>query len=147
MKKTLSILIALLTVFALVFCGCAPATGDNTPSSDGTPETEGSSTATDSSTQVAGKSFTVTVVHKDGTEKTFNYTTSEEKLGPALVKEGLIVESNSPGMYTTVDGETADWNVDQSYWAFYVGSDYAMQGMDDTSINDGDVFKLVYTVG
>lgn len=134
MKKALLVLIALLTAFALVMGGCAPVKENETPDSS-------------SGVHAGEKSFTVTVVYKDGTEKTFQYTTTEEKLGPALVQEGLIVESSSPGMYTTVDGETADYNVDKSYWAFYVGSDYAMQGMDDTTVNDGDTFKLVYTIG
>lgn len=132
MKKTLLVLIALLSVFALVLGACAPAVEDNTPASG-------------DNAQVTEKSFTVIVVHKDGTEKSFTYKTAEKNLGPVLVKEGLIVESSSPGLYNVVDGETADWNVDQSYWAFYINGEMAMQGMNDTEIKDGDTFKLVYT--
>lgn len=91
------------------------------------------------------KAFTVVVVHADGTEKKFEYKTDGEYLGPVLVEKGLIVESDSPGLYNTVDGVTADWNVDQSYWSFYVGDEMAMYGLDDAVIHDGDVFKLVYT--
>jgi hypothetical protein len=91
------------------------------------------------------KSFTVIVVHADGTEKTFQYKTAGEKLGPVLEEKGLIVESDSDGLYNTVDGETADYNVDQSYWAFYIGDEMSMYGMDEIAIKDGDVFKLVYT--
>lgn len=98
-------------------------------------------------TQEGAKAFTVTVVHKDGTSKEFTCRTDEEKLGPALVAEGLIVEADSPGMYNTVDGETADYSVDGGYWAFYVGEEYAMQGMDDTPVTDGGSYKLVYTIG
>ena len=50
-------------------------------------------------------------------------------------------------MITTVDGETADWNVDQSYWALYIGQEYASTGADTTPVNDGDSFGLVYTIG
>ena len=89
--------------------------------------------------------FTVIVVHSDGTEKTFNYETAGGYLGPILAEEGLIVESDSDGLYNIVDGETADWDTDQSYWSFYIGDEMAMQGMDQTVIHDGDVFKLVYT--
>lgn len=89
--------------------------------------------------------FTVIVVHSDGTEKTFDYETEGGNLGPVLVEKGLIVESSSPGLYNTVDGETADYNVDQSYWAFYIGDEMAMYGLNDAVIHDGDVFKLVYT--
>ena len=94
---------------------------------------------------VGAKAFSVVVVHADGTEKTFEYTTDGEYLGPVLVEKGLIVESDSPGLYNTVDGVTADWNVDQSWWAFYIGDEMAMYGMNDAVIHDGDVFKLVYT--
>ena len=48
---------------------------------------------------------------------------------------------------SAVDGETADWNVDQSYWALYIGEEYATTGADSTPVNDGDGFKLVYTIG
>ena len=50
-------------------------------------------------------------------------------------------------MFHTVDGEKADWNVNQSYWAFYEGEEYAMTGIYDTNIVDGAVYKLVYTLG
>lgn len=93
------------------------------------------------------KTITVTVVHGDGTEKTFTYRTGEEYLGAVLYAEGLIVESASAGMFDTVDGEKADWSVDQSYWALYIGDDYATTGVDTTPIHDGDSFKLVYTRG
>ena len=89
--------------------------------------------------------FTVVVVHSDGAEKTFEYEAEGGNLGPFLAEKGLIVESESKGLYNIVDGETADWNVDQSYWGFYIGEEMAMYGIDDAVIHDGDVFKLVYT--
>ena len=92
------------------------------------------------------KAFTLTVIHKDGTEKVFHLTSSEEFLGAALVAEGIIVESNSPGLYNTVDGETADYSVDQGYWCFYIGEESAMIGMNDAPLTDGGTFKLVYTI-
>jgi len=97
-------------------------------------------------TTAGEKAFTLTVVHKDGTEKVFNLTSSEEFLGPALVAEGIIVESDSPGMYNTVDGETTDYSKDQSYWGFFIGDEYAMEGMNTTPITEGAQYKLVYTV-
>ena len=100
-------------------------------------------------TSAGSKSFTVTVVHKDGSEKVFEYKTDEEYLGPVLLAEGLAVgEQSTYGlMISAVDGETADWNVDQSYWALFIGEEYATTGADTTPVNDGDVFKLVYTFG
>ena len=95
------------------------------------------------------KTITVTVVHKDGTAKDFIYKTDEEFLGAVLQAEGLITGTMGEYgmMIESVDGETADWNVDQSYWALYVGEEYGTNGVDTTPIYDGDTFKLVYTIG
>ena len=94
------------------------------------------------------KTCTVTVIHSDETTKTFTVTTEEEYLGAALEKEGLIsAQGADAGMFHTVDGEKADWNVNQSYWAFYVGEEYASQGIYDTPVTDGSSYKLVYTIG
>lgn len=92
------------------------------------------------------KSITVQVVHADKTEKSFTYNTDAEKLGAFLETENLIVGSGD-GMFHTVDGEKADWNVNQSYWAFYVNGEYATAGIYDTDIVDGTVYKLEYTLG
>ena len=92
------------------------------------------------------KSFTVLVVHGDKTEKTFTYTTDAEKLGVFLEQEGLIIGSGD-GMFYTVDGEKADWSVNQSYWALYLGNEYATAGIYDTDIVDGTTYKLEYTLG
>ena len=97
-------------------------------------------------TSQGAKTYTVTVVHGNNTTKTFTYRTDEEYLGAALEAEGLILsEGADAGMFHTVDGEKADWNVNKSYWAFYVGEEYAMQGIDTTPVVDGAVYKLVYT--
>ena len=90
-------------------------------------------------------SFTVVVVHSDKTEKTFTYD-GGGNLGTFLEKEGLIIGSGD-GMFHTVDGEKADWNENQSYWAFYEGKDYAVRGIYDTPIVSGTTYKLVYTIG
>ena len=95
------------------------------------------------------KHITVTVVHKDGSEKTFTYDTNEEFLGTLLQAKGLIEGEEGPYglMISTVDGELADWNVDQGYWALYIGEEYGTTGVDTTPIHDGDSFRLVYTIG
>ena len=48
-------------------------------------------------------------------------------------------------MVKTVNGITADYNVDRSYWAFYINGEYAMTGVDGTEIKAGDAYRLVYT--
>ena len=104
--------------------------------------------ATRPNAQEGSKAFTVTVIHADGREKKFDYRTDAEKLGGFLEEKGLIDSQGADqGMFHTVDGEKADWNVNQSYWAFYIGEDYAMTGIYDTLIEDGAAYKLVYTLG
>ncbi len=98
--------------------------------------------------QQGDKSVTVTVVHGDGTEKTFSYHTDAQMLGTLLQQEQLV--QGTPGEYglyiETVDGETADYSRDGSYWALYIGGEYAMTSADQTPLHDGDRFRLVYTV-
>ena len=94
------------------------------------------------------KTITVEVVHADGTAKTFTFDTNADYLGEVLYAEGLIENQGADeGMFNIVDGEKADWNENKSYWSLYEGDQYAMQGVDTTPINDGDTFKLVYTIG
>ena len=95
------------------------------------------------------KSFTVEVIHGDGSKKNFTYQTDAEYLGDFLLDEGLIQGENSQfGLYiNTVDGEDAIFETDGAYWALYEGDDYAQQGIDQTPILDGSEFSLVYTVG
>lgn len=104
--------------------------------------------ATRPATSQGAKTFTVTVVHGDGSSKDFTYHTDEEFLGTVLQSEGLIQGENGEfGLFIhTVDGETADYTVDGSYWALFVGEEYATTGIDSTPVHDGSVFRLVYTV-
>lgn len=128
MRKMIAFLLAMLLVVSLAACA-SPA-------------------KTDDGTATAEKSFTVTVVHGDGGTKDFTYKTNAEKLGHYLEEQGLILsEGADDGMFHTVDGEKADWNVNQSYWALYLGEEYAMTGIYDTPITEGAVYKLVYTIG
>ena len=105
--------------------------------------------AAPSTSPTGGYYFSVMVTHADGSQETFSYISEEGgKLGAFLEDQGLISsEGADPGMFHTVDGEKADWNVNQSYWAFYIEGEYAMTGIYDTDIADCTVYKLVYTIG
>lgn len=100
-------------------------------------------------TSQGAKTFTVEVVHADGSSKTFTYHTDEEYLGTVLLAEGLIsgeVDQYGLTIYE-VDGERAVWEENGAYWAIYVNGEYGMTGVDTTPVNDGDAFKLEYTIG
>lgn len=105
--------------------------------------------ATRPETVAGSKTITVTVVHKDGSEKVFTCQTEEEKLGPVLVAEGIVEAAYGEfGLYfNTADGETADYSVDGGWWQIFVGEESAVDGADKIVIADGDTFKLVYTIG
>ena len=105
--------------------------------------------ATRPDTVAGGKNITVTVVHKDGTEKVFEYATDAEYLGEVIVSEGLVNGQDGPyGLYfDTVDGELASWDADQSYWSILIGEEYATVGADGIVLTDGGEYSLVYTIG
>ena len=92
--------------------------------------------------------FTLTVVGPDGTATEHEITSDAANLGDALLAEGIVEGENGDyGLYiTAVDGITADFNTDGAYWSLYIGEVYAMTGVSDTPIAEGDVFKLVYEV-
>ncbi len=96
------------------------------------------------------KNITVVVVHKDGSERTFHYNTSEEFLAPVLEANGLVTgeHSEETGLYIHyADGERAVWELDAAWWGLYVGDEQSMVGASTLPIEDGGVYKLVYSVG
>ncbi len=95
------------------------------------------------------KNITVVVVHKDGSENTFHYNTSEEFLAPVLVENGLVQgQEDQYGLYIHyADGERAVWELDGAWWGLYVGDEQSMVGASSQPIEDGGVYKLVYSVG
>lgn len=97
-------------------------------------------------TSAGSKTITVEVVHKDQSKKTFTCETQEEYLAGALVAEGIVEDDPSEtGMFFVVDGETADYERDKSYWAVYEDGEYAQLGITELPIQDGGVYSLVYT--
>ena len=95
------------------------------------------------------KTVVVEVVHKDETKKEFTLHTDAETLHDALEEEKLIEGEDRGGffMVIVVDGETADYNVDGSYWAMMQDGEWMMTGVDDTMIADGEHYEIVFTVG
>ena len=47
--------------------------------------------------------------------------------------------------FDTLNGMKADWNADQAYWAFYQGENYMSVGVNETVIEGGEHYRLVYT--
>ena len=168
MKKTLNsimlVILSLLLIFSLSACNNA----ETEESSSATSRTEQPKTSNDSSSEVSeiektglwenatylsDKEFgegskTLVVEVKAGDESvTFTLKTDKTTVGEALQEYDLIDgEEGEYGLYIkVVNGITADYDVDQSYWAFYIDGEYAMSGVDTTDITDGVVYKLEYT--
>jgi hypothetical protein len=140
MKKTAYSVISLVLVFACLFSFAA--CGKETP--------EGLwATATHQSDAEFGEGAkTVTVQVKAGEKAiTFTIHTDAETLGEALLAHELIAgDMGDFGLYIKqVNGITADYDVDQSYWGFYKGGEYMMTGVDTTVIADGEAYELVYS--
>ena len=52
-------------------------------------------------------------------------------------------EDGQYGLYVkTVNGITADYDVDGTYWAFYINGEYAMSGVDVTDIAAGSTYAF-----
>lgn len=88
--------------------------------------------------------FPFTVVDKDGHETVFKIHTHKKTVGEALLELDLIAgEEAEYGLYVkTVNGVTADYNKDGTYWAFYINGEYASTGVDSTTIKEGDCYSF-----
>ena len=92
------------------------------------------------------KSFIAEITVADGTVKTYTVKTDDETIGDALMSAKLIPDdSKTNGFFTNLDGVTAEYAVDQSYWAIYIGDEYAMTGAFEMEVANGTVYKFIYT--
>ena len=102
-------------------------------------------TYTEDTTLGEGATVLTVVVGAEEKEVTFTINTDKETVGAALVEVGIVEDADGDGLFTVVNGMTADYNVDQTYWAFYENDAYANQGMNDTAIAAGVTYKLVHS--
>ena len=88
--------------------------------------------------------FMFVVIDADGNETDFEIHTDKETVGDALLEENLIAGDDSEyGLYVkTVNGITADYDTDQTYWAFYINDEYAATGVDSTPVTEGDTYSF-----
>ena len=93
--------------------------------------------------------FQLTVVFPNGTEKAHTVTTTKDNVGDALLEAALVQgETSQFGLKVlTVDGVTADYDRDQSWWQFTINGEQAPAGVSGTAIVPGDAYALVYTIG
>ena len=135
-KRILSLLLILCLVLTLCACSKtkAPDLWENALYTEDTELGQGAKTVT---------------VQVQAEDKTVNFTihTDSATLGEALMEHGLIAGEDSEfGLYVKqVNGITADYDVDQTYWGFYSGGEYMMSGVDTTEISGGESYELIRT--
>lgn len=90
------------------------------------------------------KEFFFTVTDKDGNSKNFTVKTDCKTVGEALQEAKIIYgEMGDYGLYVTeVNGIVAIYDLDGTYWAFYVDGSYAMSGVDKTDIVLGSNYEF-----
>ena len=88
--------------------------------------------------------FAFEVVLEDGTTTLYIVHTDEKTVGAALLGVNLIAGDDSEyGLYVkTVDGVTADYDKDGTYWAFYIDGEYASTGVDSTDVVPGSTYSF-----
>ena len=91
------------------------------------------------------KVFALQVTDKEGNVTSVTVCTDAATVGEALAELAIIAgEESEWGLYVkTINGITADYNVDGTYWAFYIDGEYAMTGVDATEIDEEAIYSFV----
>ena len=134
-KRILTVTMAILMLLCLVSCA-KPTDSD----------TLWENALYTEDTELGEGAKTVQVEVKAGEKSvTFTVKTDEAILGDALIAHGLVEgDEGAYGLYIKkVNGITADYDVDKSYWGFYKNGEYMMTGIDMTEFADGECFELV----
>lgn len=134
MKKLLAVLLAMALVLSLCACG-----------KKAVPVEAGAPVVNDGDVIGEGKnSFTLEIVDKDGEKITATIKCDDTIVGDALQAYGIIAgEEAEYGLYIkSVNGITADYDKDGTYWSFYVNGEYAVTGVDMTEIENGATYTL-----
>ena len=136
MKRNLQKMTGVLMAFVMIFslAACAPV---------GQEQKDPSGVVANGATVGTGtKTFAVEVTDGEGKVTAFTVKTDEKTVGAALLALGIIAgEDSQYGLYVkTVNGITADYDKDQTWWGFYVNGASASAGVDSTDIAEGSTY-------
>ena len=135
-KKLLALVLAFVLTAAAALTGCS-----TTPAETTTPPIE-----TQPVTELGegASNFGLTIVDKEGVTHLYRVHTNVGMVGEALIEVGLIDGEQGPyGMYIkSVLGQVLDYETDGMYWSFYVGSEYALTGVDQTPVEHDAQYML-----
>ena len=147
-KRLLSLLLCMVliaaTALTFVSCGNEGKTDDTTVSETTSAPDKETEKPQDNVLGEGNTSFTFVVRDIDGSEKSYTVKTDAKTVGEALLAVDMIEGENGQyGLYVKkVDGITADYDVDATYWAFYINGEYAMSGVDTTDITAGATYMF-----
>ena len=143
MKKHFSLICIALIAFSLIICLASCKNEGSVIPDD--PWSSALYTA-DTELGAGEKVITLEVKVNDNSVK-FTIRTDKSFVGQALIDNGLVEGDEGPyGLYVKkVNGILADYDINQTYWAFNINGEYAMTGIDTTEISEGDTYQLVYT--
>lgn len=154
---SLILCLVLIAALALMAVGCndntqeTPQTSaDTTVATDAGAESSAGTSASTGATQdvtVKGEGQTMFyfhVVDMDGNVTKFEIHTNQTTVGGALLELDLIAgDDGAYGLYVkTVNGITADYDKDGTWWGFYIGDEMAMTGVDTTDIEAGATYAF-----
>lgn len=150
--KILALIMCAFMLISLCACGTeTPDTADTTvaETTADTAITGIWADATYLEDKTFGEGAKTIVVKVVAEEKTVSFTikTDAETLGEALLAHSLVEgEQGQYGLYIKkVNGMTADYDVDQTYWGLTKNGEYVMTGADTTTIADGEQYELTRT--
>lgn len=134
MKKTLSLILAVLMIICVVSCNKADKTG-----------------AWETATYLRdmefgnGQKTVIVEVKAEDQSVTFTLHTDKNILGDALLEHNLISGEEGPfGLYVKfVNGIEADYDKDATYWALYKDGELLNYGVDGAEISDAQRYSLV----
>lgn len=136
MRSTLAMLTAVMAVLSLAACNTVEKTG----------VWEDAVYLKDMEFGKGEKTLSVEVKAEDKSVL-FTIHTDKKTVGEALLEHKLIDgDEGDFGLYVKqVNGITADFDEDQTYWAFYINGEYAMTGVDSTEIDESATYRLERT--
>ena len=141
MKKSSLIIISLLIVAAI---GLFFLQGEKQNNNTGLWK---DATYTENTTLGTGANTLIVTVEANDKSVDFTIKTDKTVVGDALKEHNLIDGEEGPyGLYVkVVNGIEADYDKDESYWAFNKDGESMQTGVDQSEFKNGEHYELVYT--
>jgi hypothetical protein len=137
LKRFVLRLVCVLAIAAIAVCTCGCEKRSTTLDVD-------TSGATVTEIGEGKTTFDFEVIDLEQKVTKFKVKTDKTIVGDALIENGLIEgDEGDFGLYVKkVNGIVADYDADQTYWAFYINGEMAMTGVDGTEIEEGAVYSF-----